>query len=89
MPGASCTACPLCRFMALLRGERPEATARLVDGALMIIRTLRSLVPDPPDPAAPQPPVPDRRTRVSSTPVKAAPGQHPGRHGGLEHIDIS
>ena len=48
VPGASCTACPLCRFMALLRGERPEATAKLVDGALMIIRTLRSLVPDPP-----------------------------------------
>ena len=74
VPGASCTACPLCRFMALLRGERPEATAKLVDGALMIIRTLRSLVPDPPDPA--------------SHPQSDQPTPPPARRGGLEHIDI-
>lgn len=75
VPGASCTACPLCRFMALLRGERPEATAKLVDGALLIIRTLRSLVPDPPAAGAPG----------------AAPPEPPpptGRRGGLERIDI-
>lgn len=82
VPGASCTACPLCRFMALLRGERPEATAKLVDGALMIIRTLRSLVPDPPEAAA-----------AASTDTKSAgesaSGQQPARRGGLEHIDIS
>ena len=86
VPGASCTACPLCRFMALLRGERPEATARLVDGALMIIRTLRSLVPDPPDPAAAHAAgSPHQGQQPAGQP---APNQHPGRHGGLEHIDI-
>jgi hypothetical protein len=83
MPGAYCTACPLCRFMALLRGERPEATAKLVDGALMIIRTLRSLVPDPPDTAHPHP-------HSHSHPHSPAepPTQHQSRKGGLEHIDI-
>ncbi len=93
VPGASCTACPLCRFMALLRGERPEATARLVDGALMIIRTLRSLVPDPPDPAAPHPAAPGhansgQQHSGQQYSGQGAPNQHPGRHGGLEHIDI-
>ena len=81
--GAACTACPLCRFMALMRGERPEATARLVDGALMIIRTLRSMVPDPPEQAS--------STSASPTPTPpTAPAAHPHpRRGGLEHIDIS
>lgn len=75
VPNASCTACPVCRFLALLRGERPEATAKLVDGALLIIRTLRSLVPDPPAPGPPgtAPPEPPPPT---------------GRRGGLERIDI-
>ena len=76
VPGASCTACPLCRFVAVLRGERPEATARLVDGALLIVRTLRSLIPEPDGGAAADPPRPD-------------PGPPPARRGGLEHIDIS
>jgi len=83
IPGASCTACPVCRFLAVLRGERPEATAKLVDGALLIVRTLRSLLPDA-EPAA-------------ATTGAAAAGEHrpaspPGspkrRPGGLEHIDI-
>lgn len=76
VPGASCTACPLCRFVAVLRGERPEATARLVDGALLIVRTLRSLIPEPDGGPAADPARPD-------------PGPPPPRRGGLEHIDIS
>lgn len=44
---ATCTACPLCRLIAVLRGERPETTARLVDGALTVVRALRALVPGP------------------------------------------
>jgi hypothetical protein len=48
----------------------------------MIIRTLRSLVPDPPE-----------TTAAASTDTKSAgesaPGQQPVRRGGLEHIDIS
>jgi len=88
VPGASCTACPLCRFMALLRGERPEATARLVDGALMIIRTLRSLVPDPPDPSAPPTAGAGSPHQGQQHSGQPAQNQRPGRHGGLEHIDI-
>lgn len=81
VPGASCTACPLCRFLAVLRGERPETTAKLVDGALLIVRTLRSMIPEAPDPAThtgdggpggPPPP-----------PPPPAP-----RRGGFERIDI-
>jgi hypothetical protein len=77
IPGASCTACPLCRFLALLRGERPEATAKLVDGALMIIRTLRSLVPEQPAPAG-----------AATSDPHPPPPPPPARRGGLEHIDI-
>jgi len=77
IPGASCTACPVCRFLALLRGERPEATAKLVDGALMIIRTLRSLVPEQPTPAS-----------ASASASDPHPPSPPARRGGLEHIDI-
>lgn len=43
---APCTACPVCRFVAILRGERPEVTARLVDGALGVVRALRAMLPD-------------------------------------------
>jgi hypothetical protein len=46
-----------------------------VDGALMIIRTLRSLVPDQPTAAA---------AGASTT----EPPPPPARRGGLEHIDI-
>lgn len=74
VPDAMCTACPLCRFLAVLRGERPEATARLVDGALMIVRTLRSLIPDAPE--------------QSPTPDSARHEPPPGRRDGLEHINI-
>ena len=94
VPGAYCTACPLCRFMALLRGERPEATARLVDGALMIIRTLRSMVPEPGDPAAAhqhphshgQHHPPNAPAPTAHPPYPAHPP--PGRRTGLEHINI-
>jgi hypothetical protein len=87
---APCTACPLCRFMALMRGERPEATARLVDGALMIVRTLRSMVPDPaaqPGTASSQP-QPGAQPPAPHPPHPATP-HPPTRRGGLEHIDIS
>jgi hypothetical protein len=85
IPGASCTACPLCRFLAVLRGERPEATAKLVDGALLIVRTLRSLLPEA-EPAA----ATSGGSADGSGERRQAgnPGSSPRRPGGLEHIDI-
>jgi hypothetical protein len=81
VPGASCTACPLCRFLAMLRGERPETTAKLVDGALLIVRALRSLIPEtPPAPEAAGP-------RGAGDPPPPGPPA-PARRGGFERIDI-
>jgi hypothetical protein len=78
VPGASCTACPLCRFLAMLRGERPETTAKLVDGALLIVRALRSMIPEaPPAQEAAGP-------RGAGDP----PPPPPARRGGFERIDI-
>jgi hypothetical protein len=89
IPGAACTACPVCRFLALIRGERPETAARLVDGALLIVRGVRALLPEPdgsvaPDaPAAPamSPPNGSAAGRDRSAPVGVP-------HGGFERIDI-
>ncbi len=46
-----CTSCPVCALIAVLRGERPETTARLVDGALAVVQSLRALLPAIPAPA--------------------------------------
>jgi len=45
---ASCTACPICRLLSVLKGERPEVTARLAEGALQVIGSLRTLLGEPP-----------------------------------------
>ncbi len=79
VPGASCTACPLCRFLAMLRGERPETTAKLVDGALLIVRALRSMIPEAPEPAVPG--------AGASAGSDGPPPPPPARHG-FERIDI-
>jgi hypothetical protein len=80
VPGASCTACPLCRFLAMLRGERPETTAKLVDGALLIVRALRSMIPDTPGPAG--------AGGAASSGSDEPPPPPPARRGGFERIDI-
>lgn len=82
VPGGSCTACPLCRFLAMLRGERPETTTKLVDGALLIVRALRSMIPEAPDAAG---------TPTSGGPTGPGdppPPPPPARRGGFERIDI-
>jgi len=86
IPGASCTACPLCRFLAVLRGERPEATARLVDGALLIVRTLRSLLPEAEQATAAS--AGGRAGGAADHRPAGTPGSSARRPGGLEHIDI-
>lgn len=53
----SCSGCPLCALLAMLRGERPELTARLVDGALQSLQAIRGLLGGPA--GATEPTVPD------------------------------
>lgn len=40
--------CPICRGAEVLRGDRPEISEKLVDTALLVLATLRSLIPEPP-----------------------------------------
>lgn len=42
--------CPICRSADLLRGDRPELTQKLVDSALLLVTTLRSLIPTSAEP---------------------------------------
>ena len=94
VPGAACTGCPVCRLIAAVRGERPEVTARMVDGALTIVRALRTLLPDPaaetvapptaptadgtPEPAT-GPTAPDDTGDVDPADGRPAPGAVPPR----------
>ena len=39
--------CPICRSAELFKGERPELTQKFVDAALLVVTTLRSLIPPP------------------------------------------
>jgi hypothetical protein len=61
--GTSCTGCPICAVLALLRGERPElavAVAEQLGGLLAVLRTAleegdpaaAAPTPDPPAPGA-------------------------------------
>ena len=45
--------CPICRSAELLKGERPELTQKFVDAALLVVTTLRSLIPPPAPTQAP------------------------------------
>ncbi|MDP9116201.1 MAG: hypothetical protein M3O28_02840 [Actinomycetota bacterium] len=42
--GAECGWCPLCQFVAMLRGERPELTERVTEAASAAVGALRALV---------------------------------------------
>lgn len=94
-PGAPCTGCPVCRLLAAVRGERPEVTARVVDGTLTVVRALRTLFPV--DAAAPSgrpaPPgdAADRDTADGppAPPTRPPTADRPARPAGLQHIDIT
>jgi hypothetical protein len=51
-PGAECQWCPLCQFMSVLRGERPDLTERVAEAGASLTSALRALM----DAAAPRPP---------------------------------
>lgn len=42
--GAECQWCPLCQFMSVLRGERPEVSARVAEAGVALASAFRSLV---------------------------------------------
>lgn len=42
--GPECQWCPLCQFMAVLRGERPEVTERVAEAGAAVASALRALV---------------------------------------------
>lgn len=46
--GAARSGCPLCALLAVLRGERPDVAAGLLDGALKGVIGLRMLLGQPP-----------------------------------------
>lgn len=39
-----CAGCPVCAVLAVLRGERPELTAALLDGAISVVTALRTVL---------------------------------------------
>ena len=42
--GAECQWCPLCQFMSVVRGERPEVTARVAEAGTAVATALRALM---------------------------------------------
>jgi hypothetical protein len=43
-PAGDCQWCPLCQFVAVLRGERPEVTARVAEAGTAVVTALRALL---------------------------------------------
>jgi hypothetical protein len=42
--GPECEWCPLCQFMAVLRGERPEVTERVAEAGTAVASAFRALI---------------------------------------------
>jgi hypothetical protein len=42
--GSDCQWCPLCQFVAVLRGERPEVTERVAEAGVAVLSALRGLL---------------------------------------------
>jgi hypothetical protein len=42
--GSDCDWCPICQFMAVVRGERPEVSERIVDAGASLVSALRAFV---------------------------------------------
>jgi hypothetical protein len=73
--GTSCTGCPICAVLALLRGERPElavAVAEQLGGLLAVLRTALEEGDPAAAPPTPAPPAPGAASgrRVQRIPVE-------------------
>jgi hypothetical protein len=64
-----CRWCPLCQFLAVIRGERPEVTAALAD---VLTATANALHAFAAAPGAAEPPEQDRAASASADPAAAA-----------------
>lgn len=53
--GPECQWCPLCQFLSVLRGDRPDVTARVAEAGAALATAFRALV----DAAGPKPDAPD------------------------------
>ena len=89
--------CPICRSAELLRGDRPEVAEKLVDTALLVVATLRSLIPAPaagsPAPAAagsPEPAAAGSPEPATAGPPESAANDEPDAdRPGIQRIDIA
>lgn len=88
LPGTTCTWCPVCAVVGLLRGERPELAARLAEHGVGLLTALRELLAAQEggaEPAARQNGSGDRRQPgAQHVPVRrtGGPGQRPDGGGG-------
>ena len=83
--GPECRWCPLCRLVAVLRGERPELTARVAEAGVALVAAVRGLL----DAAA----VPDGAGRPSGPSAAARSGAGadntgPAEQPRVQHIDL-
>ncbi|MGH3906349.1 MAG: hypothetical protein ACRDTE_19540 [Pseudonocardiaceae bacterium] len=67
-----CTWCPLCALITVLRGDRPEAAARLAEHGAGLIAAARELLTPPAEPA----------------PQHAAEGERAQRQASVQHIVV-
>jgi hypothetical protein len=58
--GAECQWCPLCQFMSVVRGERPEVTARVAEAGTALATAFRALM----DASAAKPDTAQQQPRV-------------------------
>jgi hypothetical protein len=66
---ASCSGCPLCALLSMLRGDRPELTAKLVDGALTALQGIRALLAEPVAPSERADPAVDTESGPAAAPA--------------------
>ncbi|MQA16385.1 MAG: hypothetical protein GEV09_20235 [Pseudonocardiaceae bacterium] len=89
---ATCTWCPVCAVMGLLRGERPELAARLAEHGVGMLTAVRELLAEVPDgQRAPGPGGPGagdagaggdrRKSGAQRIPVRHAGREQPGAGG--------
>jgi hypothetical protein len=61
---AVCDWCPVCQFMAVLRGERPEVTERVAEAGAAVASALRAVLDAAASSGRPEEPKPPRVQRI-------------------------